>query len=357
MLDLDSLAEQRAAVMRQFALLTQGITANTFVSEMFIGIYARHALPELIAICERWQPDVIVREENEFAGAIAAEHLGLPHAAVQVVFGASRYRSPTAMPDVVRRLDELRAAWGLPADPDLAMLYRHLYLSFDPPSLLDTTSPAPSTLRHLRTDVFDRSSDETLPEWFNPNDGRPLIYVTLGSEAANLPGIFPDLYGTLLAGLREADATIVMTTGRKHDPTALGPQPDHIHVERYIPQSLLLPRADLVVTHGGHNTVLAALQHGLPMVITPLFADQFDNARRCVELGVAQVIDGAGLTSEAVQRAVHGVLGATRYRENARWVQAEIRSLPPVEHGVRLLEQLVTEWVPLPVRAAQGVNS
>jgi UDP:flavonoid glycosyltransferase YjiC (YdhE family) len=308
------------------------------VSDMFIGIYARYALPELVALCERWQPDIIVREESEFAGAIAAEHRGLPHAAVQVVYASGIGTSIDG-----QRLEELRAAWGLPPDPTQTMLARYLFFSFDPPSLFEPARAVPPTTHHLRADVFDRSSGEALPDWLAADYARPLIYVTLGSEAPNIPSIFPAVYHTLLAGLRNVDGTVVLTIGRNHDPAKLGPQPEHIHVERYIPQSLLLPHCDLVVTHGGHNTVLAALQFGLPMVITPLFADQFDNAARCVDLGLAQTVVGAELTPEGVHTAVHAVLGDERYRTNARQVQSEIRALPPVEHGVRLLEQLVTE--------------
>jgi len=45
-----------------------------------------------------------------------------------------------------------------------------------------------------------------------------------------------------------------------------------------------------VLTHGGSGTVMAALTHGLPMVIVPIMADQPENAERCAALGVAQVI-------------------------------------------------------------------
>jgi UDP:flavonoid glycosyltransferase YjiC (YdhE family) len=51
-----------------------------------------------------------------------------------------------------------------------------------------------------------------------------------------------------------------------------------VRIERYIPQSLLFPRCDLVVSHGGSNTVLAGFAHGLPQVITPITADQPENA-------------------------------------------------------------------------------
>ena len=338
MIDLDTLAAERMAVMQRIMHLPTEESNKGMVSDMFIGVYARHALPELVALCRRWHPDVIVREEGEFAGAIAAEHLDLPHAAVQVAYASGIGSSIGG-----QRLDELRVAWGLLPDPSQAMLARYLVFSFDPPSLLEPESVVPPTVHHLRAEVFDRSSAEMLPDWIMEEHARPLIYVTLGSEAPDIPGIFPGVYQTLLTGVHDVDGTVVMTIGRNRDPAELGPQPDHVHVERYIPQSLL-PHCDLVVTHGGHNTVLAALQFGLPMVITPLFADQFANARRCVDLQVGQQIARSDLTPERVRDAVRAVLHHDHYRSNAQRMQAEIRALPSVDHGVRLLEQLVINY-------------
>jgi UDP:flavonoid glycosyltransferase YjiC (YdhE family) len=341
MIDLDSLTAERMAVMQRIVHLTTEESNKSMVSEMFIGIYARYALPELVALCRRWHPDIIVREEGEFGGAIAAEHLGLPHAAVQVAY-ASGIRFSIDR----QRLDELRAAWGLPPDPTQAMLARYLFLSFDPPLFFEPATVVPPTMHHLRAEVFDRSSAETLPQWLAVEHARPLIYVTLGSEAPKKTGVFPAVYQSILAGLHDVAGTVVVTIGRDRDPAALGPQPDHVHVERYIPQSLLLPHCDLVVTHGGHNTVLAALQFGLPMVVVPLFADQFANAARCAALEVGRMIVGSRMTPERVRDTVQAILHDHYYRQQALRLQAEMRALPSVDYGVHLLEQLVAEHVP-----------
>ena len=106
----------------------------------------------------------------------------------------------------------------------------------------------------------------------------------MGTVFNQVPGILE----AILEGLRDEPITLIMTTGRDQDPAAFGPQPPNVHLERYVPQSLLFPRCDLVVTHGGSGTVMTALDHGLPMVIVPVSADQPDNARRCEQLGVAK---------------------------------------------------------------------
>jgi UDP:flavonoid glycosyltransferase YjiC (YdhE family) len=63
-------------------------------------------------------------------------------------------------------------------------------------------------------------------------------------------------------------------------------------VERWVPQAEALAQASLVVCHGGSGTVLGALAANVPLVILPLFADQFANARALADTGAAAVVVG-----------------------------------------------------------------
>jgi len=334
---------ERIALMSRFTTLPPGREANlVMLADGFVGISARRTLPNLVELCGAWRPDVIVREDYEFAGAIAADHLGLPHATVQVGY-AFDWRHLQGTP-VQERLDQLRADWGLPPDPTLDRLFPHLLLSFDPPSFVEP-GVMPATTHHLCASPFDRSvAEATLPEWIARAE-RPLIYATLGTEAARMPGIFPDAYLTILESIREEPVTLIMTIGNNHDPALLGPQPPHIHIERYIPQSLLFPHVDLIITHGGHNTILAGLSAGLPMVVVPLFADQMDNAARCAALEAGRWVPAGEMTPNSLREAVRMVLDDQRYALNAKRLQKEMNTLPRLDHGRHLLERLAFERI------------
>jgi len=167
----------------------------------------------------------------------------------------------------------------------------------------------------------------------------PAIHFTLGTIYNMESG---DLFQRVIAGLRDLPIQLIMRVGRDIDPAAFGPQAAHVRIERFVPQALLLPRCDLVVSHGGSGSVTSALAHGVPMVLIPLGADQPLNAARCEALGVARVLDAATATSQAVRDAVSRVLEDPSYRENAERIRDEIAALPGPEYAVTLIQRLLT---------------
>jgi UDP:flavonoid glycosyltransferase YjiC (YdhE family) len=119
-----------------------------------------------------------------------------------------------------------------------------------------------------------------------------------------------ELYARVLVGLREAPVRTIATLGEHIDPSALGPQPGDVRIERFIPQSLLPPRC-------GSGSLMGALAHGLPSVLMPLGADKPYNAQRCVDLGLATALDPVALAPEDVRAAVASVLADRSYRSAA----------------------------------------
>lgn len=309
--------------------------------ELFAGPPAASRLADLLPLCERWQPDVIVRENAELAGCIAAEALGLPHVVVQngnfAVFQDLRQ-------DRMRvQLDALRASQGLPPDPGFAMLARYLLLLPVPRAFHDPSLPLPPTAHFLRPLAFDRTGDEGLPEWVGTLASQPTVCMVLGTVF----NARTDLFALAIAALRDEPVNLILTVGRDQDPAQFGPQPANIRIERYIPQSQLLPHCAVVMSCAGLNSVRAAFEHGIPQVLLPIAADHPFTAARCEALGLARVLDHRTATPEAVREAVRAVLADPSYRRNAERIRDEIAALPGPEHAVGLLEQLVREKQPI----------
>jgi UDP:flavonoid glycosyltransferase YjiC (YdhE family) len=252
------------------------------IGRLFAGLYAERMIPDLLAIATQWRPDLLVREVAEFGGCIAAEALGIPHASVR---SNTMLSGDSARDLVADDMARLRSLHDLAPDPDNEMLFRFLHLAFEPPGFGEPDRPPPPTAHLLRPVPFSSSGNETLPEWIGNLPERPTVYATLGTAFnTRTPGLFE----AILEGLRDEPIELILTVGRDRDPAEFGPQPTNIHIERYIPQDLLLAHCDLVITHAGFSTVAAALSHGLPIVSIPIDADQPINAQRCVRLGVAE---------------------------------------------------------------------
>ncbi len=296
---------------------------------------AQDRAPRTIGLCSEWQPDVLVCDETDFGAMVAAERLGVPYATVLVLAAGSWVRAEL----VGEALDELRAEHGLPPDPELEMLRRYLVLSPFPPGFRDPAHPLPATAPSFCPLVPEAAGDPP-PAWSSMLPGAPGVYFTLGTVFNTESG---DLFTRVLAGLRDLPVKVVVTVGHHIDPEELGPQPANVHIERYMAQESILPHCSLVVSHGGSGSVIGALAHGRPSVLIPMGADQPANAARCVQLGVARVLDPIGATPDTVRTAVSAVLEDPGYRRAAERIRDEFAALPGPAHTIGLLERLAAE--------------
>lgn len=296
--------------------------------EAFAGFVARDRADALATHLERWRPDVVLCDEVDFGAMVAAEAAGVPHATtVSMPAGTFVRRSLLA-----HALEVLRAERGLPPDPALRMLDRHLVLVPAPPSFRDPAVPLPATARHVRP--ADPEPDRRSIGWAPPDTGRPLVYASLGTAFNQEAG---DLYARVVAGVRDLPVDLLVTVGRDLDPAELGPQPPNVRVERYVPQWAVLPHAAVAVTHGGSGGVVGALAHGVPVVVLPLGADQPSNAARVEALGVGRVLDAVAATPDVVAGAVESLLAdsgadaraaAGRLRDECASLPAPAEALP-----------------------------
>jgi UDP:flavonoid glycosyltransferase YjiC (YdhE family) len=281
----------------------------------FAGRIARGRAAGVLEVCAAWRPDVLVSGELDFGAMVAAERAGLPFATVLISATETFVRDAV----LAEPLAALRAATGLAPDARAEPL---------------VLSPFPRRLRSLppAAHAFRAAHAERAPRHATT------VYFTLGTIFNLESG---DLFERVLAGLRELSVDVVATTGANLDPAELGAQPENVRIERYLPQSEMLPRCRAVVSHGGSGSVLGALAHGLPSVLLPMGADQPHNAARCEQLGVARVLDPTRATPDAVREAAAEVMIDPSYRAAAELIADEIAALPGLEDAVALVERLV----------------
>ncbi|AYF76482.1 glycosyltransferase [Nocardia yunnanensis] len=286
---------------------------------MFGKVMAPAKLDDLRVVAERFEPDLVLHAPVDLAAPLLAAMLDVP----SVTYGTGLLLEPELLGAMAEWVAPLWHSAGLEPD-EHAGLYRHGYLDPVPESLQPDRGPAADVARAVRPAVPGGPGDR-LPEWASGLGDRPVVYVSLGTVP-----IFnqPTAFAPLLAGLAELDVDVAVTVGTDVDPAALGSQPSNVHVSQWLSLAALLPRCDAVLCHGGAGTTLAALAHGLPLVLSPRGADQFPTAAAVRAVGAAQVLAPDEVTSSAVRAAVTAVLTDVGYRDAAHRVRSNIAAVP-----------------------------
>ncbi|MFE6446248.1 macrolide family glycosyltransferase [Nocardiopsis dassonvillei] len=138
-------------------------------------------------------------------------------------------------------------------------------------------------------------------EWIRPADADNVLLVSLGSAFTNQPGF----YRACLEAFGDLPGWhVVLQIGKYVDPAELGEVPGNVEVHTWVPQLAVLRQADAFVTHAGMGGSSEGLYTGVPMIAVPQAVDQFDNADRLVELGVARRIDTGEASAERLRSAL-----------------------------------------------------
>jgi UDP:flavonoid glycosyltransferase YjiC (YdhE family) len=272
---------------------------------------------DLLPLATRWRPDLMVHEHGELASPLVGAVLQVP--SVTHAFGGGI--PPSMLEDAGARLAGLWAEHGQ-ALPPYAGSFTTLYLDICPPSVQSVPLDHVPARQPLRPVADTGGASGPLPHYLE-RDERPLVYVTLGTVQNRLPLLAP-----AAAAVARLPVRVLVTVGPDGDPDALGPQPDHVHVERWVDQPRVLQHCDVVVSHAGSGTFLGALAEGLPQLCLPQAADQFRNSEGGLRAGVAVVLRPDESAPEAIASAVGALLTDEALRRRARGVADEIAAMP-----------------------------
>lgn len=299
--------------------------------ELFGRLATAAMLPAMSRLMATWEPDVVLRDPCEYASAIVAHRQGTPTAQVAIGLAAVEWASLNI---AAPALEAHRP--GLTGE-----LLRAPYLTRFPASV--DPSPFPDTCRFRKPEA---PAGASLPDWW---DGRRsgLVYVSFGTVLGHMSTAM-HVYRTAVRAVADLDARVLLTVGRAIDPGQLDDVPAHVHVEPWIDQVDVLGEAQVVVCHGGSGTTFGALAAGVPVVIIPLFADQFANARAVAETGAGIVVEAGDddrgnrrpLTAREAARiaaAIETVRARPSYRRQARRIAAEMAAAPGAD---TLLDEL-----------------
>jgi MGT family glycosyltransferase len=318
---------------------------------------AKHVDGRLAEIIDEVQPDVLVEDNVVSFPAL----LGSGRPWVRIVScNPSELRDPQVPPafsgyptgersswDAYRReyarahsemqadFDEFCRERGAPALPELEFMHESPWLNlFIYPSEVDyqRMQPLGPTWHNLEASVRTTDAAWLPPEQLAAGNG-PLVYLSLGSLASGDLELMRGLVGSL-AGL---PYRVIVSKGPQHEELELA---DNMVGEEFLPQTSILPQVDIVITHGGNNTVTESLYFGKPMVVLPVFWDQYDNAQRMHETGFGIRLDTYSHDPSELPLAIDALVADEDLRRRLNAVSSRLQGAPGTVRAADLIERV-----------------
>jgi len=130
--------------------------------------------------------------------------------------------------------------------------------------------------------------------------------------------------------------------GKHRDPRDLdsAASSDSVKIRAWQPLHQALGDASVVISNGNTESVMAALLHGLPVLVVPSIADQYEVALRIAESGAGINLPEKRCTAAALKAAVARLFAEPSFRENSERLGKELRAMNGPRLAVQQLEQL-----------------
>ncbi len=335
---------------------------STFIEPVWASLIdgARYCQPQLEAILDRANPDVIVEDNVNCFPALITH--GAPWVRIMSC-NPLEMKDPELPPTFSGHPIDDRSSWdefreeyershrptwekynqfvvesGAPPLPDLEFIHesKHLNLSVYPQEADYPRSIPPAPTWH-RLESSVRETDEP---WEVPDElrarGGALVYLSLGS----LGSADVELMRRLVSVLADTPHRYVVSKGPRADELDL---PDNMWGEARLPQTSIVPQCDLVITHGGNNTTTEAFHFGKPMIVLPLFWDQYDNAQRVAETGHGLRLDTYAFADDELRSAVDRLVADADIRSRMSAAGERIRAVDGKRIAADLIEQVGRE--------------
>ena len=206
--------------------------------------------------------------------------------------------------------------------------------------------PLGPTWHRLDSSVRGTDAAWEVPSQIRGGDGA-LVYLSLGS------------LGSADVGLMQRLVDVLGTT-RHRVIVSKGPLADEIRLhdnmtgEGFLPQPSILPMVDLVITHGGNNTVTECFHNGKPMIVLPLFWDQVDNAQRVDETGFGRRLSTYGFEDSELTGAIDALVADGALRDRLAGISGRLKASPGTVRAADLIERVAVTGEPVVRGAAAG---
>ena len=286
---------------------------------------------EVARLCDELEPERVIVDHVSFASTLAMYATGRPFDTLvpghpcQLPVGSERYGVPSVWPsrvhpdpaelaDLEQLVDRVTSVfterWNAalaavaPDRPPVEDAFRvHgdvvLYNSVPELHVPARTPLLPDRHRFVGPLVRREELPDELSNWSDRREGRAHVYVALGTFLSHRA----DVLARIADALRQLDVRAAIATGAT-PAGALGELPGDWVIAPELPQVAMLRHADLVVHHGGNNSVQEALAADVRQIVLPFSTDQFSNAADLERIGAAAALPPNDATAAELAQAI-----------------------------------------------------
>ncbi|MFF4797251.1 activator-dependent family glycosyltransferase [Streptomyces sp. NPDC001351] len=337
-------------------------TSNELMTSAFYSrINDEETIDELVGFCRAWRPDLIIWETFTFAGAVAAQVTGVPHARLlwgpdlflhmrQALLGhhardgVDAVRTPGADP-VRHWLSGQLGRYGLEFTEET--ITGRWSIDQMPASMRLAAGPHTVPMRYV---PYNGPVPATVPSWLRTAPDRPRICLTKGLSVRTIDS--PDGRAVsaedFFAAVADLDAEIVAILDDA-ERARLTTVSDNIRVVDFASLHVLLPTCAAIVHHGGAGTWATAAAHGVPQLVLASMWDNVHRARRTQELGAGVFVPPAELDPAGLRSALDRLLHEPSFAKGAQALRDEMTAEPTPHAIVPVLERMAAQH---PVAAA-----
>ena len=290
-------------------------------------------IEDILRVLREDRPDAILHDFAGIAGTMAADILGIPNVMLYTSYPSNGSYSVAASFEGVPEDHPLRIAADQIADGYAAkygcrkMTVKEI---FDGQGDLNLVMMQKRLVPNYET--FDDSfvftgvqigKRSTFGTWQAPDNGKPLLYSSLGTAFNNWPEYYPILFDAV----RDLDINVFAALGAI-DPDSLTDVPANVELGKMVPQLDILSQASVFITHAGMGGTGEAIYYGVPMIALPQMDEQAITARQIEKNGLGfALLDKKEITSGMLKEKIEILLNDLSYKEKVDEFSADMKAL------------------------------
>lgn len=287
----------------------------------------------ILEVLKEDKPDAIVHDFAGIAGTIAADALKVPNVMLYTSYPSNESYSMAASFESVPATHPLRVAADQIAE---GFVKKYGCRKMTVKEIFDGQGDFNLVMMQKRLVPHNESFGDNFVftgvqigkrtafgSWKAPDNGKPLLYSSLGTAFNNWPEYYPILFDAV----RDLDINVFAALG-SIDPASLKDIPANVEVGQMVPQLDILSQASVFITHAGMGGTGEAIYYGVPMIAIPQMEEQAITALQIEKLGLGTAfLDKKAITRESLKAAIVKLLTEPSYKAAAEEFSADMKSL------------------------------